>query len=86
MGPKREDLLKDLKEHVIEVFFVTGAAPVRVTLRLELIPEDSRADETEFKQFHNININSVGSWNVTKNRWVFFDIKNVNYVQIVDGY
>lgn len=91
MTVNRNNLLNDLRDSVIEVFFMpnTGIRPMRVTLRNDLLPPGFLGDSeqiNEMTNYHDANPTFLGFWDVNNNRWAFIDITSVQYVQVVDGY
>ena len=89
MQYKRNDLLKDLRENVIEVFFtkVGGAERVMLcTLKPNLLPPKYLEEKEEEKTFHKQNPDVIAVWDLQNNAWRSFRIDSVMYVQIKDGY
>ena len=90
MVVNRDDILKDLRNYVIEVHFnkVNGEQRVmRCTLRPDLLPakyvEDINEQNQE-KEFHQSNPDVIAAWDIQKNAWRSFRIDNVTYVQNVN--
>ena len=85
---KRDDLLKDLKQHVAEVTFtkVNGEKRVmRCTLDQRYMPAyDEKYLEEQHKKKENESVLAV--WDVHNNGWRSFRIESVEYVQVIDGY
>ena len=90
MAGNRDEILKDLRNYVIEVHFdkVNGDHRVmRCTLRPDLLPPSYREDVNEQKQeteFHQTNPDVIAAWDVQKGGWRSFRVDNVKYVQNVN--
>lgn len=88
----RDEVLGDLRNHVVEVTFtkVNGDQRVmRCTLKQELLPKSYVQDineQTKEKEFHQANENVIAAWDVQKGGWRSFRIDSVEYLQIIDGY
>lgn len=88
----RDDVLKDLRSHVLEVTFtkVNGEQRVmRCTLKQDLLPKsyvENLSEQTKEKEFHQTNENVIAAWDVQKGGWRSFRIDSVEYLQIIDGY
>ena len=81
----RNEVLKDLRHNVIEITFNEGV--VRLTLKPDLLPKRYiEEDYKEEKKFHEENKKLISAFNVMNGEYFTFDIANVRYVQIVDGY
>lgn len=83
---QRDNLLKDLRQHVIEVVFVKVNGEQRTmhcSLRPDLLPETYKNDITEEKDFHLKNQEVISAWDVQKGGWRSFRIDTVTYVQDV---
>lgn len=84
---KRDDLLKDLRQHVAEVTFtkVNGERRVmRCTLDSRYMPAyDEKYLEEQHKKAENKDVLAV--WDLHANGWRSFRIDTVEYVQIIDG-
>jgi hypothetical protein len=82
----RELILKELREHVMEVSFtkVNGDNRImRCTLRKDLLPPTYIAEETKEKTFHKENPDVIAAWDVQANGWRSFRIDSVSYLQDV---
>ena len=89
MKYERDNLLKDLRECVIEVTFtkVDGSNRVmRCTLDPKHLPKTYNEEAETEKQFHRENKDVISAWDVQKGGWRSFRIDSVEYVQIIDGY
>lgn len=89
MKYKRDDLLKDLRDYVIEVHFtkVDGTSRVmRCTLDPAHLPKTYNEDADAERQFHRENKDVISAWDVQKGGWRSFRIDSVEYVQVIDGY
>lgn len=90
MVANRDEILKDLRNYVIEVHFdkVNGEHRVmRCTLRPDLLPPSYNNDineQTQEKEFHQTNPDVIAAWDVQKGGWRSFRIDNVKYVQNVN--
>lgn len=87
MVVNRDELLKDLRNYVIEVHFdkVNGEHRVmRCTLRPDLLPPSYVNEETVERDFHKTNPEVISAWDVQKGGWRSFRIENVKYVQSVN--
>lgn len=84
---KREDLLKDLKQHVIEVTFTKVNGDKRV-MRCTLDPRYMPAyDEKYLEEQHQKkeNQDAIAVWDLGVNGWRSFRVDSVGYVQVIDG-
>jgi hypothetical protein len=90
MAANRDEILKDLRNYVIEVHFdkVNGEHRVmRCTLRADLLPPSYNNDINEQKQeqeFHQQNPEVIAAWDVQKGGWRSFRVDNVKYIQNVN--
>jgi hypothetical protein len=85
----RDTLLRDLKEHVVEVTFtkVNGEKRVmRCTLRGEHLPPNTDMNHLSEEHKKEQNANIIACWDVHNGGWRSFRIDSVEYVQIIDGY
>ena len=85
----RENLLRDLKENVVEVTFtkVNGDRRVmRCTLMQKLLPPnvDMHYLEEEHRKPHNLNLIAV--WDVQNGGWRSFRVDSVEYAEAIEGY
>jgi hypothetical protein len=87
---KRDELLKDLKENIVEVQFtkVNGQArTMRCTLLPKYLPvsysENIQEQETE-KKFHAENTDVIAVWDLNNGGWRSFRIESVDYAQVLD--
>lgn len=84
---ERDQILRDLREYVLEVQFdkVDGTNRVmRCTLRPDLLPPSYVNEINEEKKFHKENENVVAAWDVVKAGWRSFRIDNIQYIQNVN--
>jgi hypothetical protein len=82
----RDNILKDLRQSVIEVIFNKVNGDQRVmhcSLRPDLLPETYRNDVNEEINFHQTNADVIAAWDVQKGGWRSFRIDSVTYVQDV---
>jgi hypothetical protein len=86
----RDQILKDLREYVLEVQFkkVDGTdRTMRCTLRPDLLPPSYATEIYEEKKFHKENEQVIAVWDITKAGWRSFRVDNIEYVQnINDNY
>ena len=83
MAHKKEIVVKDLRNYVIEVTFkpnTTDSSVRRVTLKPDLLPsnynENIKNDEIEF----NNNLDEyIIAWDVRLNQWKKFDVNTITY-------
>lgn len=89
---QRDNLLKDLRNEVIEVHFTKTNGENRVmrcTLQPKMLPETYRKsfdEQNEEKSFHQQNPNVIAAWDVEKGAWRSFRIESVTYCQSLDNY
>lgn len=85
----RDTVLKDLRNHVLEVTFtkVDGSTRVmRSTLKPEHLPETYKTDMKEETEFHQKNPDVIACWDIQNGGWRSFRIDSVQYLQIIDAY
>lgn len=86
----RDDILKDLRVHIVEVTFTKADGTVRVmrcSLKPEYLPATYVNDMNEEKEFHHKNLDVISAWDVEKSAWRSFRIDTVHYCQVIDvGY
>ena len=86
---ERDQLLKDLRENVMAVYFtkVNGdKREMRCTLMPSLLPPNYMKEETEEKKFHDENKDVLAVWDVMKGGWRSFRIDSIEYVEMLDPY
>ena len=91
MAPDRDTLLRDLKNHVIEIFYLRGLGlkTNRLSLREDLLPKDFTQDPDQLnimETYHSTHPFFIGAWNVNEKKWEYIDVNTISYVQIIDGY
>lgn len=90
MKYQRDDILKDLRVHILEVTFmkVDGSMrTMRCSLKPEYLPATYVEDMSEEKKFHQKNLDVISAWDVEKSGWRSFRIDSVHYCQVIDvGY
>jgi len=89
MTYKRENIIADLKSHVMEVSFakVNGDARImRCTLDQRIIPQPVDYKHLEEQHSKPENKEIVACWDVQANGWRSFRVDSVKYIQEVDGY
>jgi hypothetical protein len=89
MVVKRDTLLSDLKNHIIDIYFLpeTKMPKVRVTLVPHHLPKSFTEDSeqlNEMNNYHNINQNLIGAWNIDRKSWVYFDVGSIKYLESVE--
>lgn len=88
----RDTILKDLRQHVVEVTFnkVDGTPRImRCTLAPRHLPKtfnENIEEQNQEKEFHQKNENVIAAWDVQKGGWRSFRIDSVEYLQVIDGY
>lgn len=85
----RDEILKDLKNHVTEVTFtkVDGTDRVmRCTLMNNMLPP--RYDENHLDEMHKKkeNLETIVVWDVVKKGWRSFRVDNVEWIQVLDNF
>ena len=89
MTYKRENIIADLKSHVMEVSFtkVNGDSRImRCTLDQRIIPQPVDYKHLEEQHSKPENKEIVACWDVQANGWRSFRVDSVKYIQEVDGY
>jgi hypothetical protein len=84
---KRDEILKDLKSHIIEVTFtkVNGEGRVmRCTLDPQYLPPNYNPEHLDEQHQKKENLNNIAAWDVNAGGWRSFRIDSVSYVQIID--
>lgn len=80
----RNDVLKDLRNHIIEISDVNKNMR-RCTLRMEMLPKSYEKEYEEEVKFHNENTDKIVAWDIRNHCWRLYDIKDITYLQIIDG-
>jgi hypothetical protein len=85
----RDNLLMDLKQHVVEVHFTKVNGEKRVmhaTLLDSHLP--SNTDLQHLNEMHHKpeNLNTIAVWDMQNGGWRSFRIESVEYAQILDAY
>lgn len=86
----RDDVLRDLRQHIVEVTFtkVNGEQRVmRCTLKPKYLPKsfnESVEGQNQEKEFHQKNENVIAAWDVQNGGWRSFRVDSVAYLQIID--
>lgn len=86
---KRDEVVKDLRENVLEVYFtkVDGSERLmRCTLKEDLLPDSYKEEKDQETDFHQKNQDVVACWDVQKGGWRSFRIDSIKYIQIIDAY
>lgn len=84
----RDDVLKDLRNNIVEVSFqkVDGTQRVmRCTLQPSFLPPSYLQEQEKEASFHKENPNVISAWDVAKGGWRSFRMDSVEYLQIIDG-
>lgn len=84
----RDDVLKDLRNSIIEVTFtkVNGDQRImRCTLMPKYLPKSYLEEKEQETNFHNENPNVIAAWDVQKKGWRSFRMDSVEYLQIIDA-
>ena len=88
---KRDALLEDLRNSIVEVTFtkVNGEKrSMRCTLMQHYLPESFKQNPSEQEQektFHQTNPDTLAVWDLQNGGWRSFRIDSVEYVQILDN-
>lgn len=91
MQYKRDAVLEDLRNNIVEVTFtkVNGERrAMRCTLMMNYLPESyqKNAGEQQLeKDFHQSNSDTIAVWDLQNGGWRSFRIDSVEYVQILDN-
>lgn len=85
---ERDVLLNELKQGVMEFYFKPEdiPLPIRCTLKPNLLPSSFTNDKDLFENFCVDNPTKIAAWDVMKNKWVVFNINDIEYVQSQDNY
>lgn len=80
----RDDLLKDLKNNIIEIRMVSGDV-IRASLKKQILPPTYINEQKDVEEYHNTNPDNIAAFNVNgQGGWFTFNVSDVEYVQIVD--
>jgi len=85
---KRDEILKDLHTHIIEVTFtkVNGQQRVmRCTLDPQYLPSNYDKNYMEEQHKKKENLDVIVAWDIVSNGWRSFRIESVSYVQIINA-
>lgn len=88
---KRDTLLEDLRNSVVEVTFtkVDGTRrSMRCTLMNDYLPEIHKtnpAEQEKEKTFHKENPDVIAVWDLQNGGWRSFRVDSVEYVQVLDN-
>jgi hypothetical protein len=91
MEYKRDTILEDLRNNIVEVTFtkVNGERrSMRCTLMTNYLPEvhqKNPEEQEKEKNFHKENPDVLAVWDVQNGGWRSFRINSVDYVQILDN-
>jgi hypothetical protein len=84
MAYVRDDLLKDLKNNIIEIRLVSGDV-VRCSLKKHNLPPSYIEEQKDVQNFHDENPEKIAAFNVNgAGGWFTFNVEDVEYVQVVD--
>lgn len=84
---KRDDVLKDLHHHIIEVSFnkVNGDQRVlRCTLDPQYLPPNYNKQHLAEEHKKKENKETIAAWDLVNGGWRSFKIESVTYVQVID--
>jgi hypothetical protein len=82
---ERDVILKDLRQHVIEMV-LENSNNMRLTLREDLLPANYKDEKHLVEEYHNNNKDSIAGFNVKTGQWVSLEIPTIKYLQVIDGY
>lgn len=87
---KRDELLSDLKENIVEVQFTKVNGQSR-TMRCTLMPKylpvsytTNLQEQENEKKFHAENKDTLAVWDIQNGGWRSFRIDSVDYAQVLD--
>jgi len=89
---KRDTLLKDLRNSVVEVHFVKNNGDQRImrcTLQKHMLPESyqrSLEEQKEERTFHQENPDIIAVWDLEAGAWRSFRIDSVFYCEVKSSY
>ena len=84
----RDDVLKDLRNYIVEVTFrkVDGSQRVmRCTIQPDYMPPSYLQEQEKENSFHKENPNVIAAWDIEKGGWRSFRVDSVEYLQIIDS-
>lgn len=80
----RDNLLKELRSYVIDVFLTNGQSH-KCTLQHKFLPKKFINEEQQQEiDYHAGNPKMIAAWNVQYSQWICFSIDEISYTQIVD--
>jgi hypothetical protein len=85
----RNDILKDLRNNVIEVTFIKENNQPRIlrcTLKPEFLPERYKDEKHLEEQFHETNMEIIRAWDIQNGGWRSFHIESVLHLHAIDSY
>lgn len=82
---ERDVILKDLRQHVIEMV-LNNSGTMRLTLREDLLPNNYRDEKHLEQEYHENNKQSIAGFDVKTGKWTTLDIGKIRYLQVIDGY
>lgn len=87
----KSDILKDLKDFVIEFTFPKNDEPtkkyhIRCTLKPKYLPASYKDEKHIIDKFQKENGDIIAAFNLKMGQWIFINTKDIEYVQIIDGY
>ena len=86
---ERDALLRDLRENVMAIYFVTNEnkkSEIRLTLMPDRMPKNYLSEMEQEKTFHSENPDVIAAWDVLNGRWLTINVSSIEYVQYLDAY
>ncbi len=88
MRYQRDVILKDLRENVIEITYMTekGLDKIRCTLDPQFLPPAYQTLQYEERRFHSEHVEGLLVYDMQRHTWKKFLIDSVEYCQVLDAY
>jgi hypothetical protein len=89
---KRDTLLKDLRNNLVEIHFIKSNGEQRVmrcTLQKHMLPESYQRnleEQAEEKKFHKENPDVIAVWDLEAMGWRSFRVDSVVYCEVKGHY
>ena len=86
---ERDVVVRDLKSYVIEFNMKSNEGnPIlfRATLKENMLPENYKDEKHIQEQFHLENPEALLCYAFNQKRWITLNIKDIQYLQIIDAY
>ena len=84
----RDDVLRDLRENVCEVYFTKvdgNKRKMRCSLKPEALPDSyALTEEAKEREFHETNKDIIRCWDLEANGWRSFRIDSIEYINAVE--